>query len=225
MEDGTDPFLTPIRKNVEQLMSKCRIDAVILDFGGVVAEEGFAQGIKAIARAHGRDEQAVWKAGLEAVWESGYVYGRGGEADFWRLFKERTGISGDEASWRSEVLSLFAVRPFMRELVERLRGMGVVTAILSDQTDWLAVLDERQEFFRHFDKVFNSYHHGMTKKEPEFFLLALRELGVEPGRAVFVDDNPGNVDRARELGMHAILYCDRDDFEQQLGRLCPGVFE
>jgi putative hydrolase of the HAD superfamily len=206
-------------------MSKCRIDAVILDFGGVIAEEGFAQGIKAIARAHGRDEQEVWKAGLESVWDSGYVYGQGSEADFWRLFKERTGLVGDEEAWRDEVLSLFTVRPFMRELTQRLKTMGVVTAILSDQTDWLAVLDERQEFSKHFDMVFNSYHHGMTKREPEFFLLALRELNMEPGRVVFVDDNPGNVDRARELGMHAILYCDQGDFEERLARLCPGAFE
>ena len=204
-------------------MNNCGLDAVLLDFGGVIADEGFAAGIKAIARESGRDEQDVWRAGLEAVWDSGYVYGRCGEAAFWRLFKERTGIRGDEAAWRERVLSLFVVRPFMRDVADRLRAVGVATAILSDQTDWLALLDERQEFFRHFDKVFNSYHHDMTKQEPEFFLVALRDLGVEPGRALFVDDNLGNVERARALGLHAIHYTDREDFERRMAHLCPGA--
>lgn len=206
-------------------MQDCRLDAVLLDFGGVVAEEGFAEGLKAIARECGRDEISVWKTGLQAVWDSGYVFGRADEAAFWHLFKERTGLSGDETHWREDILSRFVVRPRMREIVGRMKELGLVTAILSDQTDWLARLDSRQDFFKYFDKVFNSYDHGMTKQEPEFFLLALRELQVEPGQALFVDDNPGNVDRARALGLHAVLYRDREGFEREIRRLCPEAFQ
>jgi putative hydrolase of the HAD superfamily len=35
--------------------SDMNIDAVLFDFGGVIAEEGFKQGLAAIARAHGLD--------------------------------------------------------------------------------------------------------------------------------------------------------------------------
>jgi FMN phosphatase YigB (HAD superfamily) len=38
------------------------------------------------------------------------------------------------------------------------------------------------------------------------FEYALAELGgVDPTRAVFLDDFAGNIDAARRLGMHAIL--------------------
>lgn len=204
-------------------MNDCPLDAVLLDFGGVVAEEGFAAGLKALARREGRDEREIWQAGLAAVWDSGYVTGGADEAAFWRLFKRRTGIEGDENAWREEIFTLFAVRPWMRDLAERFRAMGIVTAILSDQTDWLARLDGRQRFFRHFDKVYNSYDHGVTKLEQGFFLLALCDLGCKPERALFVDDNPGNVERARALGMHAIHYTDREAFEQDLARICPAA--
>ena len=206
-------------------MQDCLLDAVLLDFGGVLAEEGFASGLKAMAQAGGLDEHHVWQTGLQAVWDSGYVFGRADEAAFWKLFKDRTGIEGDEAGWREDILSRFTVRPWMRQIVERLRALGVRVAILSDQTDWLGMLDARQVFFRHFDKVFNSYDHAMTKQEPEFFHLALSELGVKPGRALFVDDNPGNVERARSLGLHAILYQDREGFERELERLCPAALK
>jgi putative hydrolase of the HAD superfamily len=221
MESGTGPFFTSFPGNVKQLMHNCRFNAALLDFGGVVAEEGFAAGVKAIARAAGRDQDEVWRVGLEAVWDSGYVYGRCQEGDFWKLFKARTGIEGDEKRWRDEILSLFVVRPWMRRFADRLRELGVVTAILSDQTDWLRLLDERQSFSQHFDKIFNSFDHDMTKQEPAFFSLALRELKLEPERTLFVDDNPGNVERARDLGMHAVLYKDREGFESDMMRLCP----
>ena len=203
----------------------CPLDALILDFGGVVAEEGFAAGLKALARGAGRDEHEVWQAGLAAVWDSGYVTGKADEAAFWKLFKERTGVEGDENAWRAEIFRLFAVRPFMRELAERFRTMGVATAILSDQTDWLARLDAEQGFFKHFDKVYNSYDHGATKLEPGFFLMALKDLGCAPGRALFVDDNPGNVERARALGMHAIHYTGREAFERDLALVCPAALD
>lgn len=204
-------------------MQTCHLRGILLDFGGVLAEEGFAEGMKAIARENGLDEAVIWRAGLQAVWDSGYVSGRSDEAAFWRLFKERTGLVGDEAHWREDILSRFTVRAWMPPVVERLRGMGLTTAILSDQTDWLALLDSRQDFFKYFDVVLNSYHHGMTKQEPEFFLLALRETGLAPEETLFVDDNPGNVERALALGFKAHLYVDREGFEAELARLCPGA--
>ncbi len=204
-------------------MNDTRLEAVLFDFGGVFADEGFALGLKSIARSSGRDEHEIWQAGLKAVWDSGYVTGRADEASFWKLFKERTGIEGDEALWREEIFRLFAVRPFMRDIAERMRSKGLTLAILSDQTDWLARLDARQDFFKYFHKVYNSYDHGMTKKEPEYFLRALDDLGIAPGRALFIDDNAGNVERARALGLSAILYEDRESFERELERYCPGT--
>ena len=45
-----------------------------------------------------------------------------------------------------------------------LRRGGFLTAILSDQTDWLDRLEARHHFFGHFDRVFNSYHLGKGKR-------------------------------------------------------------
>ena len=204
-------------------MTACQLTTVLLDFGGVIAEEGFAVGIKSLAASLGADPHVLWQAGLSAVWDSGYVHGRGSEADFWALFKERTGVTGDEQAWREAILDGFVVRPWVLALVDRLRGLGVAVAILSDQTDWLERLDRRQRFTGHFDAVFNSYHHGMSKLEDAFFHLALRELAADPAATLFVDDNPVNVERAKALGMHAVLYETRQGLEQALQTLCPAL--
>jgi len=202
-------------------MTKSPYDVVFFDFGGVVAEEGFKEGLKALAREAGRDQVDVWQTGLKTVWDGGYVLGRADEAAFWTLFKERTGLSGDENHWRELIFSLFSVRPWMRDLADRMKSLGAATAILSDQTDWLPRLDESQRFYRHFDTVFNSYDHGLSKLEPEFFQLAMRTMRVGPDKSLFLDDNAGNVERARGLGMSAILYEDQNGFLEQLARLWP----
>ena len=225
MEEDTKLAFTLFPGNVNQKMQDCQLDAVLLDFGGVLAEEGFATGLKALALAHGRGEDEIWRAGLQAVWDSGYVHGRAREDEFWALFKKRTGLAGDEGVWREDILSRFEVRPWMLTVVDRLRDLGLVAALLSDQTDWLELLDSRQGFFKHFNEIFNSFDHGLTKQDSGFFRVALAELGAAPGRTLFVDDNAGNVERARALGLVAILYEDREGFERELARLCPAAFK
>jgi 2-haloacid dehalogenase len=38
--------------------------------------------------------------------------------------------------------------------------------------------------------------------------MTLERLGVEPGQAVFIDDTVENVEAARNLGIHSILFTD-----------------
>jgi FMN phosphatase YigB (HAD superfamily) len=47
---------------------------------------------------------------------------------------------------------------------------------------------------------------GMRKPDPAIYHHVLGELGVEPEVAVFVDDMPANVDTARAVGMHGVLF-------------------
>ena len=140
------------------------VRAVLFDYGGVLAEEGFVNGLRAIVAAQGLDPDASQRAGADAVHDSGYVTGRGTESQFWALWRSRTGVRGEDAYLRDQVLSRFVLRPAMIELVRALRRKGVITAILSDQTDWLDKLDARDQFFREFDKIYNSFHLGAVTK-------------------------------------------------------------
>ncbi len=179
---------------------------VLFDYGGVLAEEGFVAGMRAIAAEQGLDPAAFFAAAQALTYDTGFVYGRADEAAWWRALKEATGLTGDEESLREAVLSRFTLRPFMLEAAERVRAMGVKTAILSDQVNWLDMLEARDGFFRHFDQVYNSFHWGLTKRELEFFHLALSGLGCEASEALFIDDNPGHIGRARSLGLSTLLY-------------------
>ena len=187
----------------------CGVDAVIFDYGGVLAEEGFREGMCAIARARGRDPEAVLAAGADAAYGSGWVVGAVDEAAFWADFSRRSGIAGDPAALRGEVLSRFVLRPWIPGLLTRLAAAGLTLAVLSDQTNWLDELEARDRFLHHFDLVVNSFTLGKSKRDATVFPEVAGRLGVAPGRALFIDDNPGNVERAQAAGLRANLYVDR----------------
>jgi len=66
-----------MRKVLDMAGGPCRaLDAVIFDFGGVLAEEGFFEGFKAIAARHGMDPGGLAETAVDVVRRGGYVEGR-----------------------------------------------------------------------------------------------------------------------------------------------------
>ena len=192
------------------------LEAVLLDFGGVIAEEGFREGLRYLAEVQGLDPDAVEALGPDAMHDSGYISGDGTEADFWALMRARGGLAGPDDALTEVILRRFVLRPWMLAYVEKLRASGLVVAILSDQTDWLERLDEEEHFSRCFDRVFNSYRLGRSKRDPGMFDEVVAELNVAPAAALFIDDTPGHVERARARGLAGIVYRGRRELSERL---------
>ena len=53
-----------------------KIDVVLFDFGGVIAEEGWKQGLKVIARANGLDEEKFLQEAIDTIYATGYLLGK-----------------------------------------------------------------------------------------------------------------------------------------------------
>jgi putative hydrolase of the HAD superfamily len=192
------------------------IKAVLFDFGGVLADEGFRDGLLAMAAEQGLDVAAMPEAAMTAVYDSGFVLGRGAAADFWALLRVRSGLTGEDAMLTRRILDGFVLRPWMMDLVRRLGEQGYVTGILSDQTHWLDELDARYHFYGAFDHVFNSYYLGKGKQDPSLFDDVAASLQLKPAEILFIDDSAGNVARAQDAGMRGIRYLERAAFMAEL---------
>lgn len=197
------------------------IDAAIFDYGGVLAEEGFRDGFTAIARERGLDPEGLVRAAADIAYR-GWVVGTADEAGFWAALAAQ-GVTGDPAQLRREILSRFTLRDWIPPLLTRLAGAGLTLAVLSDQTNWLDELEQRDRFFHLFDVVANSYRLGKCKRDGTVFTDMVDRLGIAPGRALFIDDNPGNVERARAAGLRGHLYQDRAGLLAALAEACPGL--
>jgi putative hydrolase of the HAD superfamily len=91
--------------------------------------------------------------------------------------------------------------------VAALKADGYRTAIVTNNvkegsSEWRAMIDVDALF----DAVIDSSAVGVRKPNPEIYRLALEAVGgVEPQRAVFLDDHEGNIAGARAVGLHAVL--------------------
>jgi putative hydrolase of the HAD superfamily len=180
--------------------------AVLFDFGGVLAEEGFREGLKAVGRQQGLDPECFYDRSSELVYSTGFITGRSDERFYWEALRTETGIKGTDAYLREEILKRFTLRPEMLALVDRIRSSGLRVAILSDQTNWLDELNQRSPFAQHVDRLFNSFHLGKSKRDPSLYADVCRELGVEPKETLFIDDNQDNIARASTAGLYT-LHC------------------
>ena len=195
---------------------------VLFDFGGVLADEGFHQGLMAIGREQGLDPELFFRTADRLIYETGYLVGQASEEAYWRALREQTGIRGSDSEFRAEILTRFVMRPAMLMHVDRLRGEGSTVAILSDQTNWLDELDGMNSIFRHFDAVYNSFSIHRSKRDPAVFREVCAALATAPDRALFIDDNAGHISRAAEQGIRTILFTTVAAFEAELPAFFPA---
>ena len=199
-----------------KIKSKNILKAILLDFGGVFAEEGFRNGIRKIAEMSGVDPDIAEKAAFDLVYSTGYVLGKCSEEKFWKALQEEAGIPGENPGLREIILREFIVRSWFPGIVKKLKEQGIVICLLSDQTDWLDRLDERDNFYRLFDHIFNSFYTGKSKSDPTLFDDIACKLGLEPGEILFLDDYRGHIERAEKKGFKTHLFVDRSGFLKDL---------
>jgi putative hydrolase of the HAD superfamily len=217
-------FVDPAASMREFLVGKYSImhktiAAVLIDYGGVLAEEGFREGLFAIGRKNGLSPETFFPIVDDLIYETGYLIGRSDEAVFWDRVRKRTGITESDGDLRKEILERFVLRPQMIASVDHLRSQGLIVALLSDQTNWLEEIDQQTGLFSHFDRVFNSYLTHTSKREASLFTDVCTALGVMPEETLFVDDNIGHIKRAQGQGLQTIHFVSIDDYEEQIGRM------
>lgn len=199
-------------------MENSVIDGILFDFGGVLASEGFKNGLFAIASANGQDPTVFQTIAESLVFTTGYLTGHADESTYWQALREHTGIVGSDQELKGMILESYTLRTWMLDLIKNLKGR-VKLAILSDQTNWLDELEARYRFFRFFDYVFNSYHLGKSKLDPAVFDDVLARMDIQPSKALFVDDRIDNIERAQSRGLHTLHYTEKEVFQEQLAHI------
>jgi epoxide hydrolase-like predicted phosphatase len=204
------------------------VEAVVFDFGGVV--------ITPITRTIGRlaDTLGCPAADLLAVlmgpafestdhpWHR-YERGEIAQADLQPLvtpYAEAAGVrlAGNEYD-RLLAPGQYEVNRAVLDTVARLRGEGVLTALLTNSVREFRPTLEQICPRGLFDAYIDSSEVGVRKPEPEIFELTLRALGVAPATAVFLDDFEGNIRGAEAAGLRTIWVRDVAEALAELGRL------
>jgi putative hydrolase of the HAD superfamily len=106
--------------------------------------------------------------------------------------------------------------PGAPELLKHLR-QNYRLAILTNTNElhWPRFIAEF-ELPEHVEYMFASHQLAMVKPEAGIYQHVLSTLDVEPDQVLFLDDNPDNIEGARELGIAAHLVNDFDQLKHFL---------
>ena len=192
--------------------------ALLVDWGGVLTSDVFA-GFKIFCEQEGidpmrvRDLFAADPRGREALVELEI-----GEIDE-RQFEARLAalLELDEARVPGLVDRVFGSIVAEEAIFEALRiarANGIRTGLLSNS--WGIERYPHDLLPELFDAVVISGQEGVRKPDLVIYEVAIERLGVPASEIVFVDDLPGNLKPARELGMTTVHHTSAADTLDQL---------
>ena len=110
--------------------------------------------------------------------------------------------------------------PGASDLVRGLRGAGVRVLGLTNwsaETFHLAPL--RAPVVAQLEDVLVSGREGIAKPDPAAFALAAERFSLDPGRTLFADDSPVNVEAAAHVGFLAHLFTGTPALRRSLAHL------
>ncbi len=200
--------------------------ALIVDFGGVLTTP-LQEAMARFADEQGIELQALVRVALAAYTEEGddlvvrFERGEMGDAEFALAFAQRLSqASGKEVDPERLVSRLFRglqIEEGMVEAVRRARAAGLKTALLSNS--WGLELYPRAVLEEVCDVIVISGEVGLRKPDPAIFELTTTKLALAPQECVFVDDHPGHLQAAREIGMATVLHREPAQTIPELERL------
>ena len=179
--------------------------AVVFDLWDTIVDfdaEGTAAFHHEVARRIGRDPDefvALWNEG-RATRDSGPF------RDY--LVSLGVGEHADEVIRlrHEETRRQLVPRPGAVETIEELRRRGLRTGMISVCSDDVPLLWPETAFADLFDATVFSCSVRLRKPDPRIYRLALDELEVEPGEAMFVGDGANDeLAGAERVGMRAVL--------------------
>ncbi len=193
------------------------ISHVFFDIGGVLGTNGWDQQERAAAattfaldaadlRQRHNEAVAVWETGRMSLDEyldrTVFYRPRPFSRDDFRAFMLRQSVAFPE--------SIAVARDLARTCRYRMMTINNESAELNAYR--LQAFGLRDIFAT----FFTSCWVGALKPEPEIYERALVMSQAEPSAAVFIDDREPNLETARRLGMHTILYVDAPRLRRDL---------
>ncbi|MFN2390040.1 MAG: HAD family hydrolase [Actinomycetota bacterium] len=187
--------------------------ALVVDYGGVLTSP-LQDALTAFSNELGIELQDLVRAVLPlysggadelvARYETGQMTDEEFSHELAARFASITGAPVDPERLVNRMFAGVNLEESMLDAVVAARRSGLKTALLSNS--WGLALYPRERFAEIFDVVVISGEVGMRKPDEAIYRLTAERLGLPPEACVFVDDHPGHLAAATDLGMTAILH-------------------
>lgn len=195
------------------------VEAVLFDFGMVLSGPPVPAVWAEMQRVSGLDQDTLHR--LYWAHRDAYDSGALDAVPYWNRIA--TDAATDLSAQQLDRLLALDVELWtdmnlpMLAWVNLLHRAGVRTGILSNMGDGMAEGIRRKfNWIDNFHAAVWSHALRLRKPEQAIYAAAADGLGVSPGRILFLDDKPENIQAAGQFGMQAILYSTHDRFEAEM---------
>ena len=120
--------------------------------------------------------------------------------------------------WRESFEQLMGLNEELFNLIVMLR-QNYKIAMLTDAPQLHSIVNKKKGLYESFHPCIISCEVGLVKPEKEIYELMLKELKHKPSECLFVDDNKANIETAKNIGFHTILFKDNEQFLGELKKL------
>lgn len=105
--------------------------------------------------------------------------------------------------------------------IQELKARGYKVYILSNWSEpaYYACLDNALRFLDLVDGAVFSFQEHVIKPDKKIFEIICNRYDIDPAKAVFLDDNAGNIESAREFGLNAIHFQCYEQARSELQQL------
>ncbi len=192
------------------------VQAVVFDFGGVIATANRALMVDFLKNTFSIDEQELRQA-LHDMHT--YSSENRSERQFWQSYAKTKGVKLP-ADWEEQFEAVItqAIHPIPAtiSIVKELKRQGYQVALLSDVTEHQARIIRRMGYYDLFQPALLSYEIGVEKPNPEAFQILIKTLHLPATDILFIDDKIENVDAAKQQGIDAIQFISPEQLLHEL---------
>lgn len=195
------------------------IEAVIFDLGNVLVNFDAKKSAFAFAKTAGISILKTFSHFFLSEDEKAYTRGELTTPEFYERSKSALGVDIDFDTFKHYWNDIFWENEGMDELLAALKPKYKLYLISNTNELHFDYIRDNFNILRHFDRMFPSHEVGARKPEARIFENVLDAVKLPAAKTVFIDDIKDFIRAAKEVGMHGIVFKNKDQLIEDLEKL------
>lgn len=197
------------------------IKAIIWDMGGVLIRTADFGPRQKLAEEYGMTIQEIDTFVFGSEENNLQQLGKISYAEHWANIGQKLGLDSESVkAFEEQFFAGDVLDTHLLDTIRQHRNQGYHTTLLSNALSNLRekVINDWQAEDAFVDLVISA-EEGMMKPDPAIYHLTLERIGVSAKESVFIDDMPRNIQAARAVEMHGIVFKTPEQTLKELEKL------
>lgn len=190
------------------------IKAIVFDFFGVICPDLYWAWLK--------DNVSDWKTEKDFYQRlsNQLDLGQISTEEFSRTLSDKSGIASGQIL--PQIHSYIVIDQEILAYIKTLKKKYKLGLLSNSRASIIEKIINENGASELFDAIVISEEVGFIKPQKEIFEIALKELGVKPNEALFIDDRQSNVEGAEKLGISSFVYTKIGKLKEELAK--KGIY-